>query len=211
MPDELSVQITWMIWRFQRETEIIHRKDVFEQLGLIQVANPAGLARGIKRMREGIRARVELMIILRFVDAYSPENYGGMVPIPPDHASHIVNCKVLPLLVSSVLPARDLLKHQESKFITGVKKMRRLRVMRCPDDIAFEFFLEDFSVAALHACGHSLTHERESLMAVETAKLDHSSVQFKTALCELCLAKTETAPIFIERWIPLSYANSDTV
>ncbi len=40
-------------------------------------------------------------------------------------------------------------------------------------------------------------------MAVETAKLDHTSVQFKAMIGELRLAKTEAAPVLIEHRVSL--------
>src|SRR5215471_20014270 len=124
-------------------------------------------------MCQGIRTGVEVMVVLRFVNTHSPQNYGGMVPVTPDHATDIVNCQILPLLISNVLPARDFFQHQESQFIAGIKKMRRLRVVRSANNVAFQFLLENLSVPPLHPSRHGLTNDRKSLVTVETTKLDY--------------------------------------
>src|SRR5205814_5568708 len=108
-------------------------------------------------MRQGVGAGVEAMIIRRFVDAHSPQDDGRMVPVTPNHSAYIVNRKILPWLVPNVLPARDLFKHQKPKFIAGIKKMRRLRVVGGADDIAFEFLLENLSITPLRSSRHGLT------------------------------------------------------
>ncbi len=43
--DELGVEIAGMIRRFQGKSEVVHGEDIFEKLGLLEVANAAGLAR----------------------------------------------------------------------------------------------------------------------------------------------------------------------
>jgi len=43
VPDELGVEVQGMIWRPQREAEVVHGEDVFEQFRVIKIANAAGL------------------------------------------------------------------------------------------------------------------------------------------------------------------------
>src|SRR5215831_17572817 len=100
MAHKLRVQITRMIRRLEREAKIIHREHVFEELRFLEVANASGLPSGIKLVRNRVRAGVEIMVIARLVDAYAPENDGGMVPITTNHAADIIDRKLLPGLVS---------------------------------------------------------------------------------------------------------------
>ena len=79
------------------------------------------------------------------------------------------------------------------------------------DDIAFEFLLENLSITPLRSSRHGLTYEGESLVVVETAKLDHSSIQFKAMIGELRLAKTEAAPVLVEHRVSLPDANHEIV
>ena len=60
----------------QREAEIVHGEDVFEQLGIVEVADAAGLPRIVERVRQRVGARVEIVIVRRFVDAHAPQHDG---------------------------------------------------------------------------------------------------------------------------------------
>ena len=42
MPDEFRIQIPRMIRLPQRETKIVHGEDVFQQLGIVVIADAAG-------------------------------------------------------------------------------------------------------------------------------------------------------------------------
>src|SRR5215471_11037635 len=79
------------------------------------------------------------------------------------------------------------------------------------DDIALEFRFENLSITLLHSGRHRLAHEGESLVTIESAKLDGLPIQFKAMIRKLHLAKTKAAPVFIERRISLLDANHDGV
>src|SRR5262245_28029535 len=110
-----------------------------------------------------------------------------------------------------MLPAGDFFQHQEPQLIAGIKKMRRLRIMRGADDIALELLLEDLSIAPLDARGHGLSYKGIGLMMVEAAKLDHLSIQLESMIGERGLAKTKAAPVFIEHRVPLLDAKDEAV
>src|SRR3954447_10059363 len=76
--------------------------------------------------------------------------------------------------------------------------MPRLGIMRCSYDVAFELITQDLCVASLGAPRHRLSHIRESLMTVESAQLNHLSIQLKSMICKLRLAKTKPPAIFVE-------------
>ena len=70
-----------------------------------------------------VGARIEIVIVLRFVDAHAPQNNRGMIPVAPDHFAHVADRYILPGLVADVLPAGNLLQHQQAEFIAGIQKM----------------------------------------------------------------------------------------
>src|SRR5260370_21119657 len=112
------------------------------------------------------------MVVPRFVDAHSPQNDGGMVPVAADHAPDVVDGNVLPSLVPDVLPARNLFQNQKADFVAGIKEMARLRIMRGADNVALELVAQNLRVAALRTSWHGLPDPREGLMTVEPAQLD---------------------------------------
>ena len=61
--DKFGIEIARMVRLLQRKAEIVHGEDVFEKLRLLEVADAAGLARGIERVRERVGARVEIVIV----------------------------------------------------------------------------------------------------------------------------------------------------
>src|SRR6516165_6238034 len=75
--NELGVQITRIIWRLERKAEIVHGENVCQEFRFLKITDATGLARGIELTSQGVRARVEIVIVARLVDAYAPQNYAG--------------------------------------------------------------------------------------------------------------------------------------
>src|SRR5439155_19583967 len=75
--------------------------------------------------------------------------------------------------------------------------MPRLWIMRSTHDIAFEFIAQDLSVASLCTSRHRLSDIRKRLVAIKPAQLDHFSVQRKSMIRKLRLAKTKPSRVFI--------------
>src|ERR1700756_5280052 len=146
VPDELGVQVARMIGRLQREAEIVHGENIFQKFGLLEVADAASLARGIEFVRQGVGADVEIVIVLGLVDANTPENDGGMVPIAPDHASDVVNREKFPRLVADSLPTGNFLEDQKADFIACVEEVPRLRIVGGAYDIALQFVAKNISI-----------------------------------------------------------------
>src|SRR5581483_444845 len=105
----------------------------------------------------------------------------------------------------------NLFEHQQPKFVASVQKIRRLRVVRCPHNIALQFPFQDVSIAALRTRTHRLADERERLVSIQTTQLDHFSVQLEAMIRELRLAKADTSAVFIEYRIALLQAHDDAV
>src|SRR5438270_10178291 len=75
--------------------------------------------------------------------------------------------------------------------------MPRLRIVRCTHNIAFEFVAQYLCVASLGASRHRLSYIGEGLVTIEAAQLDHFSIQFKSMIRKLRLAKTKPSRVFI--------------
>ena len=80
-------------------------------------------------MRDLVRARVEIVIVLRLVDTHAPENDRRMIPVATHHAFNVIDRQIFPAGVADMLPTRNLLKHKQAVFVAGVKKVRRLRIV----------------------------------------------------------------------------------
>ena len=102
-------------------------------------------------MRQRIGAHVEVVIVLRLVDAHAPQNDGGMIPVALDHAVDVVDGDILPALIADMLPAGNLFQHQQADLVAGVEEVARLRIVRRADDVALQIFAQDDGVLPLHA------------------------------------------------------------
>src|SRR5579871_5423696 len=200
-----------MIRRLQRESEIVHRENVFEKFRPLKISDPAGLPRRIELVRHGIGPRVEIMIIERLVDAHSPQHNRWPVPIAADHPANIVDGQILPCCVTNVLPSRNLFQDKEADFIAGVKEMPRLRIVRRPHDIAMELVAENIGITTLRATGHRLPDERECLMTVKPAQFDYFAVKFKTAIGEFSVPETEAPRVLVEHLASLQQSHANAV
>ena len=134
-----------MVRWLQRPAEIVHGEDIFQQLGVLQVADASGLARRIELMCQRVGAHVKIVIVLRLVDAHAPENDGGMVPVAADHSADIVDGNQLPWLVANVLPAGNLFQNEQADFVAGIEEVARLRVVRGADDVALELVAQNMA------------------------------------------------------------------
>src|SRR5438309_9774038 len=112
MSDKLGIEIARMIGFFEWKPEIVHGEHIFEELRLLEVPYPTGLTSWIKQMSQGIRAGVETVIVLRFVDPNTPENNRGMIPVPADHAANVIDGNLLPGLRADMLPPWNFLQYQ---------------------------------------------------------------------------------------------------
>ena len=195
---EFSIQVAGVIRRLQWESEVVHGKHIFQELRLLGIADPPGLARRIKLMRQGVRPRVKVMIVPGFVDAHTPQNDRRMVPVAPDHPGDVVDRKLLPSLIADVLPSGDLFQNEQTHLVAGVEEMTRLRVVGGADDIALELFPKYLGIATLTTPRHCLAREWERLVPVEAAKLDYFTVQLKAMISETGLPKTKATGILIE-------------
>lgn len=123
VPAELGIEVQRVVRHPQREAEVVHREDVLQPLGVVDVADAARLAQVVQLVRQRVGPGVELVVVLRLVDTHAPQDDGGMVPAAPDHLTHVPHGHVLPRLVADVLPAGDLLQHQQAQFVAGVQEV----------------------------------------------------------------------------------------
>src|SRR5208337_3851735 len=171
--------------------------DVFEEFGALEIANTARLAGRIELMSESIGSAVKTMIIPGLVDAHTPEDDAGMIPVAPDHPGQIVDGEELPVFVADVLPTGDFFEDEQAKFVARVQEVPRLRIVRSANDIAFQLSAEDLRIAALNAGRHGLSDERESLVAIEAAQLEQLSVQLEAMIGEASFTKANSPRIAV--------------
>src|SRR5258707_13203930 len=120
-----------------------------------------------------------------------------MIPIAPNHATHIIDRELLPCFISNVLPSWYFLENQQPKFIAGVEEVPRLRIVRCAHDIAMKLIAENVSIAPLRSPGHCLADKWKCLVTIESAELDDFAVQLEAMFGELRFAEAESARVFI--------------
>ena len=142
------------------EDEVVHGVDVFEELAVGDVADAAGLAGGIEFVRDGVGLEVEVVIVLRLVDAHAPDDDRGVVPVAGDHAADVLDRLGLPGRVADMLPAGDLLEHQQADAVAMVEEPRRLRIMRGADEIDVQLVLQDLGVALLRGAAEARSRHR---------------------------------------------------
>ncbi len=109
------------------------------------------MARIIEGMRKCVGARVEVVVVARLVDAHSPEDDGGMVPVAANHAADVVDGHLLPFLVADMLPAGNLFKHQQADLVATIEEVAGLRIVGSADDIAMELLAQDVGILTLDA------------------------------------------------------------
>lgn len=63
VPDELRVQVQRVVRLAQREAEVIHCHDVFEEFAVVEVPDAASLAAPIERMPKGVGATIKAVVV----------------------------------------------------------------------------------------------------------------------------------------------------
>ena len=114
--DEFGVQISRMIRRLQRKTEVVHGENIFEKFRLLKVADASGLAGRVQLVGHRVGANIEIVVVFGLVDAHTPQNDGRMVPVAANHAAHVVDGDQFPGLVADVLPSGNFLQHEQARF-----------------------------------------------------------------------------------------------
>jgi hypothetical protein len=89
-------------------------------------------------MGQSVRANVEIVVILRLIDAHAPEDDRWAIPVTTNHTSNVVDGDVPPRFVADMLPSGDFFEHKKTKLIAGIEEMSRLRVVRRSHDVALE-------------------------------------------------------------------------
>jgi hypothetical protein len=181
----------------QKDNTIIHGEHVLQELRLLEVANAARLPRQIQLVRHGVGPEIEVVVVLRLVNAHAPQYDRRMIPVPPHHPAHVVDGDQLPRLIPNVLPAGNLLEHQQPDLVAGVQKMPRLRIVRGAHDVAPQVLPQNLCVLPLRATRHGLPNPRKGLVTVQPAQLHHLAVQLKAVIGKGRLAKSDPPRIFI--------------
>jgi len=146
--------------------EVIERIDIFEELAVGNIPHARGLTERIEGMRQFVRASVEVVVVVRFVDAHAPEDDAGMIAVSTYHVAKIGHRVGLPCIVADVLPAGKFFEDEKSQLIACIEKMGGLGIMACADNNASELALEYLCVAPLGIGAHGIPRIRIFLMAI---------------------------------------------
>ena len=177
--------------------EVVHGVHVFQQLAVFDVAHATGLAGGVQAAGHRVGAGVEVVVVLRLVDAHAPDDDGGVVPVALDHAAHVLHRLVLPGLAADVLPARNLFKHQQADLVAAVQKVGGLRVVRGAHQVALEHVFHDVGVFGLGALAHGVAHVGVALVAVEATDFDRLAIEEKALGGEARGAEAEAGAVLV--------------
>src|SRR5260370_39232255 len=97
-----------------------------------------------------------------------------------------------------MLPPWDFLQYQQSNFIAAVEKVPRLRIMRCPHDVAMQILPQNYRIPTLYPRGHRLSYKWKRLMTIQPPELDDLSIERESMVRKRCLAKANPAHIFVD-------------
>jgi len=61
--DKFRVQITRMVWWFQRKTKIVHGEDVLQEFRFLEITDAARLACRVELMCECVGAHIKIVIV----------------------------------------------------------------------------------------------------------------------------------------------------
>ena len=100
-----------------------------------------------------------------------------MVSVAHDHVHEILHLRGFPRCVSKVIPSGDFLEYEQSDFITAVKKIGRLYVMRGPYGIAAQIVFKYVRVFSLESFRGGASEIRIGFMPVQPPKLQYLAVE----------------------------------
>ena len=181
--------------------EVIEGVDVLQEAALFEVAHAAGRAGRVERVRRGVGALIERVVVLRLVDAHAPEDDRRMVAVLAHHVLGVAHDLLLPFFVAEVLPAGDLGEHQQAQLVAAVDEVLRLGIVRGTHGVAAQLVFQNLRVEPLHGARHGVAHIGVALVAVEAAQLHLFPVEIKSVRAPLCLAETEARLHAVEQRI----------
>ena len=76
-----------------------------------------------------------------------------------------------------MLPAGNLLEHQQANLVAAIEEVARLRIVRGADNIAVEILAKDFGILPLYARRHGLAGKRKCLVTIQSAQLHDFAVE----------------------------------
>ena len=140
--------------------------DILQQVALFQIPNAGGGAAGIQLMGKLIGTRVQVVIILAFIDAHTPQHNGRVIAVLQNHLPYVFHRLILPTGITDVLPTRDFGEHQQTPAVTFVQKILALGIVAGAYRVAAQFLLQNPGILPLQGLRRGITHIGEALMAV---------------------------------------------
>ncbi|MCY1312226.1 hypothetical protein D9M70_626290 [compost metagenome] len=94
------------------------------------------MPRRVEFTRQPVGLDVEIVGILRLVDAHAPDDDRRVVPVALDHAADVLDRLLLPGPTADMLPAGDFLEDEQADAVAMVEKPLGLRIVRGADKVA---------------------------------------------------------------------------
>ena len=120
-----------------------------------------------------------------------------MISVLLYHVLHIAHCLIFPRLISDMLPARNLRKHQKTQFVAAIQKIMGLGVMGSSDRIQSQLLFQNIGIHPLHGFRHGISHIRITLMPVQPQKFYSLPIQVKAVSQKYRSPKTKWNHRFI--------------
>src|ERR1700760_1320898 len=100
-----------------------------------------------------------------------------------------------------MLPAWNLLEHQQANIVATIQKVPRLRIVRGAYDVAVEVRAQNVRIATLHAARHRLADIRKRLVPIESAQLHDLAVEREALVGEGRFAKADAPHLLIHNLV----------
>ena len=123
-----------------------------------------------------------------------------MIPVSFDHSLQVIFTDLLELLISYMLPSRNLFKHKEPQPVAGIQEPFGLRVMGGSHQMDTKVLLQNLCIQLLHGFGHGVSHIRITLMPVQPSQFQLFSIEIESIFFEKRLTESDPHNLLIQKF-----------
>ena len=129
--------------------KIVVGVDILQQMALFQIPHTGGGTAGVQLMGDFVGAGIEGIVVHALVDAHAPQDDAGVIAVLQEHLPQHLAGGVLPVVVSDVLPARQLGEHQQTPPVALIQKILALGVVAGAHGGAMQLLLQNAGILPL--------------------------------------------------------------
>ena len=171
--------------------KIVVGVDILQQMALFQIPHTGGGTAGVQLMGDFVGAGIEGIVVHALVDAHAPQDDAGVIAVLQEHLPQHLAGGVLPIVVSDVLPARQLGEHQQTPPVALVQKILALGVVTGAHGGAVQLLLQNAGILPLQAFRCGVTDVRKALVPVQPPQEGLFAVEVKAIRPELRRAEAK--------------------